>query len=123
MLAYELFVRRGADLLWATLLWVPLLGHLLRRWLKRRTSCAFLGFEDETETRVGCLLHPTRWHGLDIRQRRAFALLPGFACGPADYFCLSAYRFARAPWHVQRQFLRQHDGLDWFAFSQEVSRG
>jgi hypothetical protein len=121
LLLYELLVRHGTDLFWATLLLVPLLGDLLRPWLGRRTSCAYLGFEDDAETRVGCMLHPTRWGNRDVRQRLAFALLPGFACGKGDYFCLPAWRFARAAWHQRQQFIRQTDGMDWFAFSQAAS--
>jgi hypothetical protein len=114
LLLFELDVRRGADLFWALLLLVPGLGGLVCRWLRPRSVCAFLGLEGTG--RVGCLLHPTRWQGLDLRRRAAFALRPGFGCGPADFLCLPAHRFARAPWRARRRFLREAAGLDWFAF-------
>ncbi len=122
LLLYEVVARGGLDLLLALLLLVPGLGDWLRPWLRRRLVCAFVGFEDPQERRVGCLLHPTRWDGRDIRPQVAFALLPGFACGSPDYYCLAAHWFARAPWHVQQQFARQTASLDWYAFSQAASK-
>jgi hypothetical protein len=119
LLLHELAARRGADLFWALLLLVPGLGGWLRGRLVRRTCCAFVGFEDAEETRVGCLLHPARWEGRDER-RRAFGLLPGFGCGPAEFYCLSAYSFLRAPLAERRRFLRRAAGLDWFAFSRSA---
>jgi hypothetical protein len=122
LLLYELAARRGADLVWGLLLCLPVVGDLLRPWLKRRTVCAFLGFEDAAGTRVGCLLHPTRWGGRDVRRRAAFALRRGFGCGPADYLCLAAWRFARAPVAVRRAFLGRVRGLDWFTYATAAVR-
>ena len=114
---YERTVRSGLDLLWAVLLLIPGLGAWLRPRLRRRMVCAFLGFDDEREETVGCLLHPTRWEGRELRPRAAFALLRGFACGPPDHYCLAARYFARAPWREQRAFAERSAGLDWYAYS------
>jgi hypothetical protein len=120
LLAFELAVRRGAGLIWAALLGLPLIGGLVRPWLKEQAVCAFLGFEDEAGTRVGCLLHPSRWQGRDVRVVAAFAFWKGFGCGQADYLCLSGWRFARASWRARRDFLRRTRGLDWFDHGQAV---
>jgi hypothetical protein len=116
LLLYELRARGGLDLLWAALLLVPLLGDWLRPWLKARAVCAFLGHEGDGEVRVGCLLHPARWEGRDGRGA-AFALLPGFACGRPDYFCLAAHFFAAADWRERERFARRVAGLGWYGYS------
>ena len=69
LVCYEVAARRGLDLLLAVLLWVPVLGDWLRLRLKRHLVCAFLGFEDEGQRRIGCLLHPSRWQGRDVRRQ------------------------------------------------------
>jgi hypothetical protein len=118
LLWHELATRRGLDLLWAVLLLVPGLADWLRLYLKPRLVCAFLGFVDDTEERVGCLLHPTRWGGHDVRRRAAFALLRGIGCGAADYLCLAARLFARAGWQERRRLARTTEAMDWHQYSQ-----
>jgi hypothetical protein len=120
LLAFELAVRRGAGLFWAALLSLPLLGGWVRPWLKERAVCAFLSFEDEAGTRAGCLLHPSRWQGQDVRSVAAFAFWKGFGCGQADYLCLPGWRFVRASWRARRDFLRQAQGLHWFEYGRAV---
>jgi hypothetical protein len=121
LLLHELTVRRGVDLLWAILLLVPGLGDWLRPRLKRRITCAFLGFEDAEERRVGCMIHPSRWHGQEVRPKVAFALLPGFGCGAPDYYCLAAHCFAHAGWREQLQFAKETAAMDWYEFSHAVT--
>jgi hypothetical protein len=116
-LLYELLVRRGLDLFWAVLLLLPGLGDWLRPRLKRRLTCAFLGFEDAGERRVGCLLHPSRWAGVEVRPRVAFGWLAGFACGSPDWYCVAAHWFARGGWEERRDLARRAAGLDWYEFS------
>jgi hypothetical protein len=115
---FEFAVRPWLDLIWAVLLWVPGLNCWLRPWLKRRAVCAFLGFEDADEARVGCLLHPARW-GIDLRQQAAFAFWRGFGCGAGDYFCHPAWMFRIAPWTARQQFAQRTAGVDWFIYSSE----
>ena len=121
LLLHELRARRGADLFWALVLLLPGVGSLLRRRLWRRTCCAFLGFEDPAESRVGCLLHPARWSVRD-RRRHAFALLAGLGCGPAEYLCMAALRWACGTWEQRRDFAAQTAGLGWFEFGRAVER-
>lgn len=118
---FEQVVRRGSDVFWAVLVRILGLGDWLRTRLQRRMSCAFLGFEDSAETRVGCLLHPTRWGGVD-RRRAAFVLLYPLGCGRPDFFCFAAWRFLRAPGGAKERFLRETASLDWFTYSRRVSR-
>jgi hypothetical protein len=119
---YEFRARPAMDLLWAFILLLPVVGNLLRPWLQKRSVCAFLGFEDDEESRVGCILHPARW-GVDHRQKAAFALWRGFGCGAGDYFCSSAWIFRRLPWRVRRDFLREIEPLDWFEYSRRCRFG
>jgi hypothetical protein len=118
---YEVVVRGGLDLVAGLLLWVPILSHFLRPWLRARLVCAFLGFEDAGETRVGCVLHPTRWEGNEQRPRAAFRLLRGLGCGAPDYLCLAALWFARAGWQDRARFHRESAGRDWYDFSKAAA--
>jgi hypothetical protein len=101
---------------------LPVVGNLLRPWLQKRSVCAFLGFEDGEESRVGCMLHPSRW-GVDLRQKAAFSLWRGFGCGAGAYFCSSAWIFRRLPWRVRREFVRECQPLDWFEYSRRCRQG
>ena len=121
LLLHELTARRGLDLVLGGLLLLPFLGAWLRPWLRRRLVCAFLGFEGPGERRVGCLLHPSRWEGREVRPRAAFRLLRGFACGAPDWYCLAAHWFARATWEERRDFARHTRSLDWYGFSRAAS--
>ena len=121
LLLFELVARRGVDLILAPLLLIPFLGDWLRPRLQRHMSCAFLGFDDAAETRIGCLLHPARRQGDDRRQHAAFALLRGFGCGPAAFYCLGAWRFAHASVLRQHWFLAGVQGVDWFTASAQVA--
>lgn len=120
LLLHEVLARGGLDLIMGLLLLIPGVNIWLRAWLGRRLVCAFLGFEDEGQQRIGCLLHPSRWQGLEVRPQAAFALLPGFGCGSPSYFCLAAHRFARASWESHRLLLRQTAALDWYGYSLAV---
>lgn len=68
------------------------LDHLLCVWLAPLTlgfsawlwhryvgSCCFAGFIEEGSSRVGCLIHPVRWPGRDLRHH-AFPLVPTLTC-------------------------------------------
>jgi hypothetical protein len=122
LLLHELTARRGVDLLLGCLLLLPPLAAWLRPRLRRRLVCAFLGFERDGEERVGCLLHPSRWDGFDLRRPAAFRLLRGVSCGPPDWYCLAAHWFARATWQQRRDFADRTRALDWYAFSRAASR-
>jgi hypothetical protein len=115
LLRYELLARRGADAVLTILLLLPGVGGLLRSWLKRRMVCAFLGYEGE-ESRVGCMLHPSRWEGREVRPRVAFGWLPGFSCGAPDWYCEAAVWFARAGWRHRRDFARATSGMSWYQY-------
>jgi hypothetical protein len=117
LLWHELRARHGADLLWAPLLWLPLVGPRIRAWLAADAVCAFAAFRDEAERQVGCLLHPIRWEGRDVRPRAAFRLLRGLGCGAPDYACSGAARFSRADKASRGRFLDETRSLDWFTYS------
>jgi hypothetical protein len=121
LLLHELLARGLPGLAWALLLLVPVLAFFLRPWLRRRVVCAFLGYEDAERTRVGCLLHPSRHAGVDVRRQAAFVLWHGFGCGAAGYLCQAAARYALAGWHERKQFVAQTEGLDWFEYGRRTA--
>lgn len=122
LLLYELDVRGAADVFWGMLLLLPLLGDLLRPFLSRRLTCAFLGYEDDRRERVGCMLHPSRWAGRDARPRSAFALLRGIGCGAPDWYCLAAHFFAAAPMRERHRLEHGSRALSWYAYSRMAPR-
>jgi hypothetical protein len=121
LLVFELIARRGVDLLVAPLLWVPWLGEWLRLRLHRTMSCAFLAHTDANQEQIGCLLHPTHWHGVD-RRFAAFALLAGMGCGRPDFFCLAAWRFAHASPGERFEFRKKVTDADWHGYSRAAAR-
>jgi hypothetical protein len=117
---HELRVRRALDVLFAPLLMLPLVGGVVASCLRRRLVCAFAGFLDGAETRVGCLIHPGRTNGKDLR-RAAFRLLSGFECGPADYLCAGARNFRAASHLAKRRFHSETEGMDWHGYGLAAS--
>jgi hypothetical protein len=118
LLLHELWARGLPGVVWGMLLLLPLVGECLAWWLRPRVVCAFLGFEDEGRTRVGCLIHPARQAGRDVRRQAAFALWRGFGCGAGDWQCPAARQFALADWRQRRDFARRTEGLDWAAYEE-----
>jgi hypothetical protein len=121
LLLHELLSGGLGGVAWALLLLVPMLASFLRPRLRRRAVCAFLGYEDEKRMRVGCLLHPSRHAGPDVRRKAAFALWRGFGCGAAGYLCQAASRYAFANWRERKQFFAEMEGLDWFEYGRRAA--
>ncbi len=120
LLRHELASRRGLDFFLAILFLLPGVGPLLRRHAHHRLCCAFLGYPEGDESRPGCLLHPSRWGGIDRRQESAFALVPGFGCGEPGYFCRSAYLFRALPQPRGDRFRSETRSHSSFAYSRAV---
>lgn len=120
LLVYELRVRRGLDLVLAVLQWVPWLRGRVSRWFAADVVCAFAAFEDEDHQQVGCLIHPSRFGGEDVRQRSAFGLLRHFGCGAADYSCQACHLFSSGDSDEQAEMLQQLPADGWFDYSQAV---
>lgn len=74
-------------------------------------SCWALGYLDDGFNRIGCLLHPGRNQGADLRDRTGF----GGKCRRES--CLEARIFDGLAPSVQRFWLRLADGLDSFSYS------
>lgn len=128
LLLLELLSRRGMDLILAPLLWIPFLSKWIRERLQTRIVCAFVQFEDSEYQQVGCRLHPTRWHGVDLRQASAFRLLHGFSCGTAGYLCSEAKRFAESAAKTSAAGTSDHSRCsnvallipDWYDYSKAI---
>lgn len=119
-LLHELRSRRGADLVWGLLYLIPMIGPKLRRRHSRDLVCAFMGFTDDHKTKVGCLLHPSRFHGSDRRNARAFALLPGVSCGDPNYVCSAGHRYDALPLVQQIGFDDCVADLDWYDYTNTI---
>lgn len=74
-------------------------------------SCWALGYLDYAHKQVGCLLHPARNGGKDLRFRIDY----GNKCERA--FCEEAKRFGRLDSKAQTFWCHLADGLDAFAYS------
>jgi hypothetical protein len=120
MLRYELFARGLVGVMWTLVLLLPFVGQLVRPRLRRRAVCAWLGYLSSDKKEAGCLLHPSRWQGCDVRQQAAFASWRGFGCGEKEWLCLPAWRWRRGVPATREAWLRRTEGMDWFAYSQAV---
>lgn len=74
-------------------------------------SCWALGYLDKGYKRIGCLLHPSRNAGLDLRHRVDY----GEKCRRET--CPEAKVFSRLKIEAQTFWLQLADGLDSFAYS------
>ncbi len=73
--------RRGGwrDHLLVSVLAPLTVGFTAWVWMRFYGSCCFAGYLDEASGRVGCLIHPARVGGPDLR-RHAFPLIPVLGC-------------------------------------------
>lgn len=73
--------RRGGfwDHLLMFWLVIPTFGLSALVWRQRFASCCFAGYIEEESGRVGCLIHPLKVGGRDLR-RHAFPLVPTASC-------------------------------------------
>lgn len=117
---FELRVRRGRDLIWSLLYLLPFIGRRLKQQHGRSLVCAFMGFDDESERGVGCLLHPTRYENRDVRNRRAFQLLKGVSCGDRDYECRACDRYDQLPMVQQIGFDACVQQMDWYDYTNTI---
>ena len=117
---HELRARRGADLLWTLLMRIPFISRRLKQQLSRRLVCAFLGFDSEEEKGVGCMIHPSRYDGIDIRNQTAFQLLPGVECGDPDYVCSGCHKFDAMTQDQQQIFSAAVEPNDWYEYTETV---
>lgn len=120
LLLYELRVRLGLDLVLAIVQWIPGLRGRLRGWFAADVVCAFAAFENENHQQVGCLIHPSRFGGEDVRQRSAFRLLRHFGCGAADYSCRACHQYSSGDSDEQASMLQQLPSDGWFDYSRAV---
>lgn len=117
LLWHELVSRRGRDLLWSPLLWMPVIGARLKKRLAGEMVCAFVAFDSSEQKSVGCMLHPLRHDGEDRRQQSAFRLLKNVDCGQTSYICTGCERYNGESAGKQQQFRQFSSVLDWFNYS------
>lgn len=106
-LAHELERRHGADLLSALLLLVPPLAWVRAVYERRHIGCAWVGYLDRDRREVGCLLHPARNGGIDLRRVAPYISDPLRWCAP-DFQCAASLKGHTA----------QAD--DWWAYSRAI---
>jgi hypothetical protein len=117
---HEVLATRGINLLWAIQIRLPWIGKRQKTSIAQSIVCPFMGFDDDQENSVGCMIHPTRFEGQDIRSAVAFALLPGINCGDASYLCTGCTRFNEMPANQTLVFLDAVRGQDWYEYTRTV---
>jgi hypothetical protein len=120
MLWHEIRTQRGMNLLWAVLLRLPWISRRLKRRLAPTLVCPFIGFDSADEQKVGCMLHPSRNAGLEVRGQFAFRWLPGIECGDTHYVCNACHHFDTLPAHEQNVFSAVVSDMDWFDYTNTV---
>jgi len=78
-------------------------------------SCWGLGFLDDEEKQIGCLLHPLQNHGRDLRH------LTGYQFKCANALCREAEVFAALPESSQQLALALCRGMDSFTYSSRTN--
>ena len=117
---HETFSHKGRNLLWAIGLRLPVLSKQLKKKLARKLTCSFLGFDDEQNAASGCMLHPVRWEGQDVRQQNAFRMLPGIECGDPAFVCNACHQMEGESNPQRQQFVQITTGMDWYDYSETV---
>lgn len=79
-----------------------------------------MGFDDDHENSVGCMIHPSRFNGRDARSAVAFALLPGISCGDPNYVCTGCTRVNDMPAEQTEVFLNVVQDQDWFEYTRTI---
>jgi hypothetical protein len=117
---HEVLATRGINLLWAVQMRLPWIGKRRKSSIAQSIVCPFMGFDDDQENSVGCMLHPTRFEEQDVRSAVAFALLPGISCGDANYICTGCTRFNEMPADQTLVFLDAVGGQDWYEYTRTI---
>ncbi len=117
---HEVLATRGINLLWAVQVRLPWIGKRRKKSIAQSIVCPFMGFDDDQEESVGCMIHPTRFEERDIRSAVAFTLLPGISCGDANYVCTGCTRFNDMPADQTRVFLDVVRSQDWYEYTRTI---
>ena len=117
---HEVLSHRGANLVWALLLVIPFVKQRLKKWLAANLVCPFLAFDSDKQVSVGCMLHPSRHNGVDVRNQDAFRLLSGIACGDANYACNGCLQYNKFNESQQEAFQSMVSELDWFDYTNTI---
>lgn len=117
---HETSCRRGAHLLWALLLRLPKVRQTLKKRMSQTLTCCFLGFDDDRHESVGCMLHPTRFGGKDVRRANAFRFLPGIECSDPNFTCGGCRQFDDLHPDQKSAVAYALKSRDWFDYSQTI---
>ena len=117
---HEVLATRGINVLWAVQVRLPWFGIRRKKTIAQSIVCPFMGFDDDQEESVGCMIHPTRFEGRDVRSAVAFTLLPGISCGDPNYVCTGCTRFNDMPTHQAQVFLDVVSSQDWYDYTRTI---
>jgi hypothetical protein len=120
LLVHELRASLGTHVVLAILLRLPVVRTVMRRWLADRLVCTFVAFEPNQSAGIGCLIHPSRHAGRDVRAQVAFRLLPGVECGRPSFRCKASVDLSHATEEMRSQALGPAAGVGWFDYSSYV---
>ena len=117
---HETWCRRGKNIIWSLALRLPVISERLKQHLARNLTCAFMGFDTEQHKSVGCMLHPTRFEGEDVRQAAAFRLLPGIECGDPGYVCQACSSVNQLTEPQRSAVAESLTTGDWYEYTRKI---
>lgn len=117
---HETWCFRGRNLLWAVMLKRKSHSQSLKKSLSQNLTCTFMGFDDEGAATVGCMLHPTRFDGRDVRQGAAFRFLGGVECGDPGYVCDGCSKVDALDSETRTAIAKSLSSRDWYDYTQTV---
>ena len=117
---HETWCRRGQNIVWAVALRLPSVGQRLKQSLGQNLTCAFMGFDTSDQSAVGCMMHPARFGGRDVRQGAAFRFLPGVECGDPGYVCDGCSRVDALDETTRAAVVEAISSGDWYKYTQTI---
>jgi len=120
LLCCDILARKCIDLLLGPLFTLPAIGPLLRKLFSRRCVCAFVAFQSNSDRSIGCLIHPSRHGGVDVRASTAFRLLSGVQCGSGKFVCAAAKRLPELLRECSSEVPSLSPTPNWLSYSTRV---
>ncbi|MEQ8189194.1 MAG: hypothetical protein ABRQ39_14570 [Candidatus Eremiobacterota bacterium] len=79
-----------------------------------RDNCSLAGYMDEKHSRTGCLIHPKRTGGMEIREGLWMLI-----CAPYEK-CYRDLLWKELPVKAKEDFIEQVKGLDWVDYAKTI---
>lgn len=79
-----------------------------------RDNCSLAGYMDEKHSRIGCLVHPKRTGGMEIREGLWMLI-----CAPYEK-CYRDLLWKELPREAKEKFISEVKGLDWLDYAKNI---